>query len=65
MLDVEARCLVGALDPVIAATVEIPGVIGLGALVLEDGQSLARLKRPSARAGLAAQTENGEGGESR
>jgi len=60
VLDIETDGLVGAVRPVVAAAAEVPGVVGVRALVLEDGEGLAGFERPGAGAGLAANANRRE-----
>lgn len=60
VFDMEADGLVGALDPVIAAAVDVERFVRLGPLVFQDGQRLARLQRPGPRPRLSANANRRE-----
>jgi len=60
MLEVKAGGFVGSVDPVVPAAVQVPGLVRLGPLILQDRKGLARRDRPGAGKGLATNADRRE-----
>jgi hypothetical protein len=60
VFEVQTDRLVRTIQRRIAATVDVEGLVGVGTLVLEDGQRLADGQWPGPGAGLTANTDRRE-----